>query len=113
MILQRLFDRQQTAAMIWQLSYRKKLKWETITVLRDGEGKGIPRRLKIVKWTNLGSLSMSRSLPFFFQKMVGDGVPLGAAQIKRAVPPLTTPVSSGSSQNLSLKTGKNVRGLKV
>ena len=38
--------------------------------------------------------------------MVGDGVPLGAAQIKRAVPPLTTPVSSGSSRNLSRKTGK-------
>ena len=60
----------------------------------------------------LGSLSMSRSLPFFFQKMVGDGVPLGAAQIKRAVPPLTTPVSLGSSRNLSLKTGKKVLEVK-
>ena len=36
--------------------------------------------------------------------MVGDGAPLGAAQIKRAVPPLTTPASFGSSRNLSLKT---------
>ena len=39
--------------------------------------------------------------------MVGDGAPLGAAQIKRAVPPLTTPASFGSSRNLSLKTERN------
>jgi hypothetical protein len=47
---------------------------------------------------------MSRIFPFFFQNIVGEGVPLGAAQIKRAVPPLTTPASSGSSRNLSRNT---------
>lgn len=57
---------------------------------------------------------MSRTFPFFFQKMVGDGVPLGAAQIKRAVPPLTTLVSLGSRRNLSLSTViKNRNMMKV
>ena len=46
--------------------------------------------------------------------MVGDGVPLGAAQIKRAVPPLTTLVSLGSRRNLSLSTViKNRKMMKV
>ena len=45
-------------------------------------------------------------------KFVCDGIPLGAAQIKQAVPPLTTPVSLGSSRNLSLKTGKKVLEVK-
>ena len=46
------------------------------------------------------------SLPFFFQKIVGVGLPLGGAHSRRAVSPLATPTLDGSSRNFSRKTAK-------
>ena len=48
MILQRLFDRQQTAAMIWQLTYGKKVEISaTTTTTKIQELETTIRRLKI------------------------------------------------------------------
>ena len=46
MILQRLFDRQQTAAMIWQLTYGKKVEISATTT-KIQELETTIRRLKI------------------------------------------------------------------
>ena len=54
--------------------------------------------------TYLLSFSASIIFPSLFQKTVGVGVPLGGEQASTAVPPFTTPTSSGSMRNLSLKT---------
>ena len=52
------------------------------------------------------SFSISTIFPSFFQSTLGVGVPFGGEQFKIAVPPLTTPTSSGSTRNLSRNTKK-------
>lgn len=59
----------------------------------------------------LFSLSVLMSFPFFFQNMVGLGLPLGGAQLSLAVEPFVTPTSTGSIRNFSRKTEKKEQEL--
>ena len=62
MILQRLFDRQQTAAMIWQLTYGKKVEISaTTTTTKIHELETTIRRLKI--WTVLRRAALLKTAP--------------------------------------------------